>query len=83
MLRAAKWLLIDIEQNSVPDIFPFLNLKNCMAQNLSDSSYQQQPSVPPKNWLVEAITCHTFLLFTIWYSRHCVRRASELKICVR
>ncbi len=31
-----------------------------MAQNFSDSSYQQQPSVPPKNWLVEAILVTLF-----------------------
>ena len=31
-----------------------------MDQNLSNSSYQQQPATPPKNWLVEAILVTIF-----------------------
>src|SRR3954447_21808411 len=31
-----------------------------MTQNFSDSSYQQQPSVPPKNWFVESILVTIF-----------------------
>jgi hypothetical protein len=31
-----------------------------MEQNSSNSSYQQQPATPPKNWLVEAILVTIF-----------------------
>jgi hypothetical protein len=31
-----------------------------MAQSFTDGSFQQQPSVPPKNWLVEAILVTIF-----------------------
>jgi hypothetical protein len=31
-----------------------------MAQTLTDTPYQQQPTAPPKNWLVEAILVTIF-----------------------